>query len=429
MRVRIIEPALMTEKAKKKVCAYARVSTDSQSQEESLENQIQYYKNLISDNPDYEYAGIFADRGITGTTENRPEFQKMLQLCRKGKVDLIITKSISRFARNTALLLETVRELKDINVEVRFEKENINTLSGDGELMLTVLSSFAQEESKNVSDNIKWRVKRQFENGKLMINTTRFLGYDKDEYGDLIINSDEAYIVRRIYSDYLVGKGTFKIAKELNAEGVPTVAGGKWQDTTILYILKNEKYKGDALLQKYYTEDSLKKKKIRNHGEVDSFYVEDNHSPIISKEIWDKVQKEIRRRAETKGNIQGDTSKYTRRYPLTDMLYCSKCGAPLKRRIWNSKQNCRKVMWQCSNYVKNGKSACTGTTIDDETVSRLNIKKETIVKEEFMNGKKCYSYTCKSKQNEPCRDNRSAEKKNGSILQGVNRRIRTVIKL
>ncbi|KYH30787.1 transposon Tn3 resolvase [Clostridium tepidiprofundi DSM 19306] len=211
--------------------------------------------------PEYEFVGVFADRGITGTTDNRPEFQKMLTLCREGKVDLIITKSISRFARNTLVMLKIVRELKELGVEVRFEKENINTLSGDGELMLTVLSSFAQEESKNVSDNLKWRVRKRFEKGELMINTTRFLGYDKDEYGELIINEYEAKIVRRIFKEYLSGKGSFTIAKELNVEGIPTIIGAKWHDTTILGILKNEKYKGDALLQKTYTVDFLTKKR------------------------------------------------------------------------------------------------------------------------------------------------------------------------
>jgi len=178
MLVRITEPKQSTFK-KRRTCAYARVSTDSDSQGESLENQITYYENLISSNPDYEYVGIFADQGISGTTDRRPEFQRILELARRGEIDLIITKSISRFARNTTIMLQTVRELKDIGVEVRFEKENINTLSGDGELMLTVLSSFAEEESRNISENVKWRIRKDFQRGKIFINTKRFLGYDK----------------------------------------------------------------------------------------------------------------------------------------------------------------------------------------------------------------------------------------------------------
>jgi DNA invertase Pin-like site-specific DNA recombinase len=429
MRVRIIEPVKKQENKKKRVCAYARVSTGSDAQGESLENQIQYYENLISNNPDYEYAGVFADRGITGTTDNRPEFQRMLNLAREGKIDLIITKSISRFARNTAIMLQVVRELKDIGVEIIFEKENIKTLSGDGELMLTVLSSFAQEESKNISDNLKWRVKKKFEKGELIINTKRFLGYDKDEYGDLVINPKEAEIVKRIFEDYLKGKGTFTIAKELNAERVPTVAGGRWQESTILNILKNEKYKGDAILQKYYTPDHLRKVSVRNKGVIDSYYIEDNHSPIISREIWEQVQIEIAKRAKAKGNKAGDTKKYTNRYPLSGMLYCSKCGSTLRRRTWNSKHSCKKIVWQCSNYIKNGKDACSGTSIDDEVISRLNIEEPIIVREEFRDGKKYYSYTCKRQQNQLSRTNTVAEKENGSLLQSINRPIRTVIKL
>lgn len=208
MRVRIIEPTAKKPIQKKRVCAYARVSTEQDKQGESLENQMTYYENLISSNPEYDYVGVFADRGITGTKDSRPEFQRMLNLCREGKIDLIITKSISRFARNTVVMLQTVRELKDIGVEVRFEKENIQTLSGDGELMLTVLSSFAQEESKSVSDNIKWRYRKKFENGELVINTQRFLGYDKDAAGNLVINPKEAEIVKRIYTEYLAGDGS-----------------------------------------------------------------------------------------------------------------------------------------------------------------------------------------------------------------------------
>lgn len=429
MRVRIIEPTLKVQNQKKRVCAYARVSTDSEKQEESLENQIQHYENLILANPDYEFIGVFADRGITGTTEKRPEFQKMLQIAKNGKVDLIITKSISRFARNTTIVLKTVRQLKDIGVEVKFEKENIETLSGDGELMLTVLSSFSQEESKNVSDNIKWRMRKKFQQGEMIINTKRFLGYDKDEYGDLVINPKEAEVVKRIFNEYLNGKGCFTIAEGLREEGVPTVAGGTWRDSTILRILKNEKYKGDALLQKYYTSDHLRKKKVKNNGEVESYYIEDDHVPIVSREAWETVQEEIKKRAKKKGVIEGDTKKYKRRYPLTGMLYCSKCGSSLRRRTWNTKHSCKKIVWQCSNYVKNGKNACRGTSIDDEVISKLNIKEETVVKEEVRNGKKYYSYTSKIQQNQHSTSSKVTEKENGCILQGINRPSRTVIKL
>jgi site-specific DNA recombinase len=427
MRVIFIEPTVVKE-SKKRVCAYARVSTDHVKQEESLENQITYYERLIAANPEYVFVGVFADQGISGTTDNRPEFRRMLDLAKQGAIDLIITKSISRFARNTAALLQRVRELKDLGVEIKFEKENISTLSGDGELMLTVLSSFAQEESKNISDNVKWAIKKKFERGELMINTQRFLGYDKDEHGNLIINKEEGEIVKQIFTEYLEGKGTFTIAKDLNASGFPTVAGGIWQESTILNMLKNEKYKGDVLLQKYYTPDHLKGYTLRNNGEQDSYYIEDNHPPIISKEIWEAVQMELKVRAAAKGN-DGDTDKYQNRYPLTGMLFCGTCGATLKRRIWNSKLPCKKVVWQCSNYIKNGKKACPGTKIDDEVAGRINIKEETIVQEVMKNGKKHYHYTSKYKQDVPSRTVRAPEKENGSVLPSVDRPIRTVIKL
>lgn len=428
MRVRIIQPTIKAQQRKKRVCAYARVSTENDKQGESLENQVTYYENLISVNPEYEFIGIFADRGITGTTENRPEFQRMLGLCRERKIDLIYTKSVSRFARNTAIVLQTVRELKDIGVEVRFERENINTLSGDGELMLTVLSSFAEEESRSASENVKWRVKKKFEKGELLINTNRFLGYDRDEYGDLVINCEEAEIVKRIYSEYLCGNGSFKIAKMLNNEDIPTVTGVRWNESSILEILKNEKYKGDVILQKTYTPNHLTKKKKKNKGEVDSFYIQDNHSPIVSREMWEEVQIERRKRAESKGNFKG-SDKYQNRYPLSGMLYCSKCGAVLRRRTWNSKELCKKIVWQCSNYIQNGKDACEGTKIDDCVILNVKIDEPTVVKEVLRNGKKHYSYSGKSQHNKSCGEYRNTEKENGCLLPGVDRPLRTVVKL
>ena len=428
MRVRVIQPTVKLP-SKKRVCAYARVSTASELQGESLENQITYYESLIKSNPEYEYVEVFADRGISGTTDNRLGFQRMIEAARNGKIDLIITKSISRFARNTTVMLETVRELKSINVEVRFEKENINTLSGDGELMLTILSSFAEEESKNISENTKWAFRRMFKRGELIINTKLFLGYDKDEFGDLVVNREEAKIIHRIFTGYLDGKGVFTIAKELNDEGVPTIKGGKWQESTLLQILRNEKYKGDAHLQKYHTPDYLMHRTYKNEGQVDSYYIEGNHPPIISKEMWAKVQEEILLRAEEKGNVEGDREKYGKKYPLTGMLYCSKCGFSLRRRTWNSKTSSRKIVWQCSNYIMNGKASCTGTKIDDEIISALNLEEETIVEEGIKDGKKHYIYSSKNKKLKPSREPRAAEKENGSVLQGVDRPIRTVIQL
>lgn len=371
---------------KKKVCAYARVSTNSLDQADSLENQTSYYKEKITSNPAYEFVGVFADRGYTGTKDNRPEFQKMMSLCRAGAIDLILVKSVSRFARNTTIVLQYVRELKALGVEVRFEDQNIKTLTQDGELMLTVLSAFAEEESRSVSENIKWQIRKKFEKGELIINTKRFLGYDKDAYGDLVINQREAKIVRRIFEDYLSGKGSFIIAKELNQEGIPTITGAKWHDTTILSVLKNEKYKGDALLQKYYRPDHLCKKNKRNINKVPSVYVNENHSPIVSTEMWEHAQTELKIR---RRNQNVSTKKHT----LSGLLICSKCGHKLQRRVWNSNNPSQKVVWQCGQYIRNGKDACSGTTIEESILEGLNIKEETIVREWLKDGKKHYTYT------------------------------------
>lgn len=429
MRVRIIEPIKPSELKRKRVCAYARVSSASEAQGESLENQTTYYRNLIEANPEYEYVGVFADQGRTGTKEERPAFQKMLALARMGEIDLILTKSISRFARNTAIVLEIARELKELGVEVFFEKENISSTSGDGEVMLTVLSSFAQEESKSASENLKWRYRRKFEEGKVVINTTRFMGYDKNQQGGLVINPGQAEIVRRIFNDYVEGKGSFVIARELNAEGVGTVAGGKWHSDTVLRILRNEKYKGDVRQQKTYSKDPISKKKCINRGELDCYYIENNHPPIVSKELWDEVQGLMRQRAEAKGNVKERQWSYQNRYPLTGVLFCGKCGAPLRRRTWGSTYACRKIVWQCSTYVTQGKSACQGIAVDDEEVGKLNICIPTIVEERIKNGKKYYRYTGKNEPDKPSGKPRAAEKTCSRVLPGIDRSGRAVIKL
>lgn len=420
MKINVIKSSLERKAYKKKVCAYARVSTDNESQEDSLDNQIEYYKKLIMNNEEYEFIGVFADKGISGFTDKRPEFQNMITLARTGKIDLIITKSISRFARNTAIVLNMVRELKLLNVGVIFEKENINTLTGDGELMLTVLSSFAQEESRSTSENMKWTFKRKFQRGELVINTKRFLGYEKDEYGELVINKNEAKIVQYIFHSYLNGNGMHKIAKELNDCNVPTVTGAIWSSTAIRVILSNEKYKGDAILQKYYTPDNKRKRTYRNNNIIQSYYVKENHPPIVSEEDWSKVQEIIESKRKS-GII------CTNKYELSGKLICGKCGAKLKRRIINGK----KVQWICSRYINEGKKSCSGIRLDDDIVSKLNIKADTIVKEEIIDGKKHYSYSSKSSEYEKTRgeSKQYSKKKNGSVLQGINKSGRAVIKL
>ena len=425
MRVRVIKPIAAKEK-KLKVCAYARVSTDSLKQEDSLENQTSTYERIITSNPDYEYVGIYADQGISGYSENRPAFQSMIEKARAGEIDLIITKSVSRFARNTVTVLKVARELKELGVGIFFEEQNINTLSGDGEMMLTVLASFAQEESRSMSENNKWTMKKKFERGEIMVNTKRFMGYDKNEYGELIINSEEAKIVQRIFDMYLQGIGSFKIAAKLNEEGIQSITGKKWQDTTIRGMLKNEKYKGDCLLQKYYTPENMRGRTIRNNGEVQAYYIEENHPAIVSTEDWEKVQELMERRKKKRKIGAGGVEKYKNRYPLSGMLICPHCGKTLRRKqVYN-----KRIEWWCSTYITKGKSTCKGIKIADEIASKKNITEQMVIEEVMIDGKKHYSYTSKADYDRGIRNEPDAPiAKNGSVLPSVNRQRRTAIKL
>ncbi|WP_336078137.1 recombinase family protein [Paenibacillus sp. 203] len=353
---------------KKKVAAYCRVSTDSEEQKESYTNQVNYYTQYIQNNLEWEMADIYADEGITGTsTKNRTHFNRMIQDARNGKLDLILVKSISRFARNTLDLLKYVRELKSLGVAVFFERENINTLDTTGEVLLTILSSLAQDESRNISENSRWGILRGFQNGKVFCNTNRFLGYDKDEHGELVINEKEAEIVRRIYEEYLDGKSYQAIARGLMRDHIKTVTGGDtWWDSSITLILTNEKYYGALLQQKTVTVDFLTHKRIRNKGQEQQYLIEDNHEPIVSKEIFEAVQKEKERRAKLKGSVMGESKRYSSKYALSSKVYCGCCGAIFKRRTWNSNNPSKKVVWQCKTYVNEGKAVCDAKSVDEQ---------------------------------------------------------------
>ncbi|MGG1618398.1 recombinase family protein [Paenibacillus sp. NRS-1781] len=352
---------------KKKVAAYCRVSTDSEEQKESYTNQVNHYTQYIQNNLEWEMADIYADEGITGTsTKNRTQFNRMIQDARNGKLDLILVKSISRFARNTLDLLKYVRELKSLGVAVFFERENINTLDTTGEVLLTILSSLAQDESRNISENSRWGILRGFQNGKVFCNTNRFLGYDKDEHGELVINESEAEIVRRIYEEYLDGKSYQAIARGLMRDHIKTVTGGDtWWDSSITLILTNEKYYGALLQQKTVTVDFLTHKRVRNKGQEQQYLIEDNHEPIVSKELFEAVQKEKERRAKLKGSVMGDSKRYSSKYALSSKVYCGCCGAIFKRRTWNSNNPSKKVVWQCKTYVNKGKVACDAKSVDE----------------------------------------------------------------
>jgi len=422
MRLRKIEP-IGAKVKKQRVCAYARVSTDSIEQGESFENQVITYEKLIKSNPEYEFIGEYADQGISGTSENRPEFQRMMEDCRVGKIDLIITKSISRFARNTTIVLNYTRELKQLGIGVYFEENNINTLSAEGELMMTVLASFAQEESRSISENNKWSIGKRFERGEGMINTTRFMGYDKDETGDLVINKAEAKIVRRIFEMYLSGEGCHRIAKILNDEGIKTITGSKWHPSTIKGMLVNEKYKGDFHIQKYYTPEGRRNHTVKNNGEVKSFYVSENHPAIVSEEEWQQVQELMQYHKEQRNIQSGD--KYQNRYPMSGMLICPRCGKSLRRRyVYN-----RKVEWICSTYIQEGKEACKGIRVRDELLTGLSFTEPMVVEEVIENGEKHYDYTSKRAYDNGERASDRNKEKGRSVLPRVNRSRRTVIKL
>ncbi len=294
-RVRVGNTVKTEERPKLRVAAYCRVSTDSEEQSTSYEAQVEHYTNYIKGNPEWELAGIYADDGITGTnTKKREEFNRMIDDCMAGKIDMIITKSISRFARNTLDCLKYIRQLKEKNIPVYFEKENINTLDSKGEVLLTIMASLAQQESQSLSQNVKLGLQYRYQQGVIQVNCSRFLGYTKDENNKLVIVPEEAEVVKRIYREYLEGASLLQIARGLEADGILTAAKKpKWRPETLKKILQNEKYIGDALLQKTYTVDFLSKKRVVNNGIVPQYYVENSHEPIIPRGIFMQVQEEL----------------------------------------------------------------------------------------------------------------------------------------
>lgn len=359
---------------KLRVCAYCRVSTDQTSQQNSLSSQVDHYSGVIESNKTWEFAGIYVDGGISGkNAAKRPEFVRMVKDAEMEKFDLIITKSISRFARNTADCLETVRKLKQLGIAIQFEKEAINTLTSESELMLSILSSVAEEELASISQNMLWSNQRRFQKGKFSVTTKRFLGYDKDENDKLVINEEQADIVRRIFTDYLSGQGAFRIAKGLGVDGINNISGKvKWAESSILDIIRNEKYVGDARLQKTITTNTFNRK--RNKGDVPMYYVKDSHPPIVSREDFDKAQSLMDERAKSKGNIPGDREKYMKRYALTSTIECGHCGKVYKRHIDNCSNVAERVCWVCSTYIMEGKKTCNVGRVKEETIRGLFLR-------------------------------------------------------
>ena len=314
---------------RRRVAAYARVSTDSEEQLTSYEAQVDYYTRYIQSRPDWEFVGVYADEGISATnTKRRESFNRMVQDALDGKIDLIVTKSVSRFARNTVDSLTTVRKLKDAGVEVYFEKENIWTLDSKGELLITIMSSLAQEESRSISENVTWGQRKRFADGKVSIPYSQFLGYRKGADGLPEIVPEQAEIVRSIYRMCIEGMSTNAIANRLTQQGIPTPSGKQvWQRSTVESILRNEKYKGAALLQKKFTVDFLQKKMKVNEGEVPQYYVEHSHEAIIAPEEWERVQLELARRRHSPRRTICSS-------PFAGKIVCGDCGEIFGSKVW-----------------------------------------------------------------------------------------------
>lgn len=368
------------------------MSTDQEEQLSSYENQVNYYREFISKHEEYELVDIYADEGISATnTKKRDAFNRLIQDCRAGKVDRILVKSISRFARNTLDCIKYVRELKELGVGVTFEKENIDSLESKGEVLLTILSSLAQDESRSISENATWGIRKKFERGEVRVNTTKFMGYDKDENGRLIINPGQAETVKFIYEKFLEGYSPESIAKYLNDNEIPGWTGkANWYPSAIQKMLQNEKYKGDALLQKTFTVDFLTKKRVQNDGQVNQYYVENSHEAIIDKDTWELVQLELTRRKDFREEhqlkayiMQNDDN------PFTTKVFCAECGSAFGRKNWTTSRGKRKV-WQCNNrYRVKGQIGCLNNHIDEETLEKAVVMAVELLSEnvDLLHGK------------------------------------------
>ncbi len=367
-RVRMIPANMNTpimaegeEKPKIKVAAYARVSTREEEQQSSYKLQVSYFEEYIEKREDWELYKVYSDEGVTGTnTKYRTGFNEMIKDAKEGKFDYIITKSISRFARNTLDCLSYVRMLKNLDkpVGVIFDKESINSLETQSETILVVIASVMEEESRTISANVSWGVQKRFSRGIPHIPTTYFLGYDEDEEGNLVINEEEAKIIRRIYREFLSGKGTVQIAKGLTKDKVKTARGNtKWTSDSVLKLLRNEKHAGNALCQKSVTLDPLSHKRVRNKNHKPQYFIRNNHPPIISEEDWNAAQKELDRRSKMKHDPDGKYSRtYSGKAPFSNMFYCGECGVPVNRRRLTSRKDGKPykfTVWQCRLAARN----------------------------------------------------------------------------
>ena len=382
--VMIIPAKVQTAESRRKyhqlrVAAYCRVSTAQEEQQNSYQVQIAYYTDLINRKKEWTLAGVFADEGISGTqTKKRTEFNRMIRMCRNKKIDLVITKSISRFARNTVDCLEYVRQLKDLGIGVIFEKENINTLTMTSEFMVALYGSFAQAESESISKNVSWGKEKAYREGKVQFQYKYLLGYKKGTDGKPEIVPEEAEIVRLIYTLFLDGYSMTRIKKILENKGYLTAQGKKvWNESLIRSILKNEKYVGDALLQKTFTSDCITHKVVKNHGERPMYLVTDHHVPIVDRDTYNRVQQELARRS-SKRKVSDKTTteqgKYSSKYALTELLICGHCGTPYRRTTWAARGK-KQIVWRCISRLEHGKKYCPDSpTIKEENLHQGIIK-------------------------------------------------------
>ena len=359
MRIEEI-PAKPKEQKIIRVAAYARVSSDKDAAFHSLEAQTEYYRDYVAAHPEWELVSIYSDNGISGTTINRPEFQRMLQDCREGKIDLVVAKSVTRFARNTVILLETIRELKKLGIDCYFEKEDMHSISPDGELLLTLLSMYAEEEARSASENQKWRIRKRFENGEPWVG--KMLGYRLDN-GKLVVIPEEAEIVRQIFMDYLSGMGLYRIAKKLIMQKVQPDSGNVWSGTSIRRILANEKYTGNLLLQKTFVPDFRTKVSKINHGEVRKYYVENSHEAIIDQETFDAVQAELLARAASRK--RSGTEVIQPYHLFHGLILCGYCGRLYGYHRTNIKKY-DKAVWTCPSFYIMGKDVCPSQKIPED---------------------------------------------------------------
>lgn len=377
-KVRVIEPTVKPKATANsyrqlRVAAYCRVSTQMEEQLNSYEVQKNYYTEKINSEPKWKLVGIFADKGISGTSAlKRDEFQKMIHMCKRKQIDMIITKSISRFSRNTVDCLNYVRMLRQLDVDVFFEEQGIHSKDAGAEFYITIYGSIAQSESENISANVRWGIQQRAKEGKVHFAYSRFLGYKEGPDGKPMIDEEQVDTVKFIFNEYLLGSSLADIAKSLTAKGIKTPSGKSgWNGSTVRTILSNEKYKGDALLNKTYISDCISKKVKKNNGERPMYYVENNHPSIIDKDTFNRVQEELARRTSKRKVKQVGTKteqgKYSSKYALTELLICGECGTPYRRCTWTASGE-RKIVWRCINRLDYGKKYCHHSPTIEESV-------------------------------------------------------------